>query len=363
MDVATPRIDSTNRMARRTTAGLARSSGRRYRHAIGAVLALAILALLVWLVGIREVHDAFGRVTPAEAATLILIGFLPIVAWGIALRIVLGGIGEHVGTATAVGLFAAAEFLANVTPMGVVGGDPASGLLVAAVRETTFERGFAAITTLHVVVRATVVALGLVGLGLLAHDVGPIVAGRTPVVVLGTWLVVIGLVLVGWRHRGRIGPWVGSALATIAVRLGEVVPWLDGPSRASVERRVTGFVAAVEVIVSRPERLAAVVPLAALGHLAAAGTLWLTLDVLGVRTSFAALLVVLPLAKLGGLSPTPGGAGSASAVLAGLLILAVGVDPATATVAAVLYRVAAYWVPTLLGGVVALVFLRRYVWW
>jgi peptidoglycan/LPS O-acetylase OafA/YrhL len=64
----------------------------------------------------------------------------------------------------------------------------------------------------------------------------------------------------------------------------------------------------------------------------------------------AVVLLLIPVAKLSGAAPTPGGFGSAEAVLTALLVATIGVDAAVAGAAALLYRASAFWLPFLVGG-------------
>ncbi|PSQ60019.1 hypothetical protein BRD18_02060 [Halobacteriales archaeon SW_7_71_33] len=89
------------------------------------------------------------------------------------------------------------------------------------------------------------------------------------------------------------------------------------------------------------------------GQLAVASTLWIALAALGVEASLAVVLLVIPVAKLGGVAPTPGGFGSTTALLTALLVATVGVEAAVAGAAAFLYRLGTYWLPAVGGGVAA----------
>jgi len=69
------------------------------------------------------------------------------------------------------------------------------------------------------------------------------------------------------------------------------------------------------------------------------------------------MLVVVPVARLAGASPTPGGTASAEALLPGLLVAVGGVAMPVAAAAALVYRAAGFWLPTVGGGVVTTLLL------
>ncbi|MFB6255419.1 MAG: lysylphosphatidylglycerol synthase domain-containing protein, partial [Haloplanus sp.] len=159
------------------------------------------------------------------------------------------------------------------------------------------------------------------------------------------------------RRRERLVVGAGGLLGDAAGRLGGVVPGVDPPDRERVVERGRGFVAALERVGDSRRRLATVLLLGAGGHLAVAATLWLSLAALGVTVSPARVLIVVPVARLAGASPTPGGTASAEALLTGLLVAVGGAATPVAAAAALVYRAAAFWLPTVGGGVVTALLL------
>ena len=343
-------------MDERPTDGPPHPARRVVRPLVAAGVALLALGALLWLVGVEAVHADLARVGPWEAATLVATGFLPVLVWGVELRVILGGLGHPVGTVEAVALFAASGFLNNVTPLGEVGGDPPSGLLIAGVRGIGFERGLAAIASTNAVNRVAVVGLGLAGLAV----VGPAEAGPSALLAVAIWGVLVALLVAAWVYREWLVSRVGPSLAAAVARVARWPPLEPTPTPSAVEARIEGFVRAIERLAADPRRLLAALLLGAVGHIAAAATLWLALRAIGVSVPVQDLLVVLPLAKASGLSPTPGGAGNAALLLAGLLVAVAGVGSTDAATAALLYRAAAFWVPTAAGGVVAAALVVRW---
>ncbi|MFB6304287.1 MAG: lysylphosphatidylglycerol synthase domain-containing protein [Haloferacaceae archaeon] len=157
----------------------------------------------------------------------------------------------------------------------------------------------------------------------------------------------------------RVVAGVGRPLDRSARWVARRLPLVPVPAAGTVAARVRGFVAAVEHLAAAPRALAAVFALGAAGQVAVAGTLWAVATDVGVALSPATALVVVPVARVSGLSPTPGGAGSAVVLLSGLLVATTGASPAAATAAALAYRAVAFWLPTAVGGGVAAVVVGR----
>lgn len=101
-----------------------------------------------------------------------------------------------------------------------------------------------------------------------------------------------------------------------------------------------------------PRRLGIIFGLSIAGHLGVASTLWVALVSFGFDASFAVVLLVIPIAKLGGIAPTPGGFGTSEPLLAMLLVSTTPVGPVTAGAAVLLYRASAFWLPSIMGGIV-----------
>lgn len=145
---------------------------------------------------------------------------------------------------------------------------------------------------------------------------------------------------------------VVAALAVLAVP--RVRAWVVARLREPVGRAV----AVLRDLVRRPARLAAGVAGSCLvtgGFLAALAA---SLHAYGASVPLLELAVVLFAGTaVGSVFPTPGGAGAIETAIAGGLV-AVGVDPVPAVLAAVTYRIATLWLWVLPGWVLA-VLLRR----
>lgn len=327
---------------------------------VGAILAGTALVLYVWFVGIGDVLAALGRVPPDRAFVLAVAGFCPVLVWGLSLRVVFAAIGVVVPVWEAVALFAASVFMNGVTPFGQVGGDPPSALLIARRTDTPFETGLAAIASVNALNRVAVVLLGVGGgawYTVRIAAVGPLEEALPLAVGLGLGGVVVAVAV--WHRRHALADRIGGALARVLVPAGALLPGVTPPSRGAILDRARGFVASIDRVASRPVLLAAAFLLGVAGQLLVAAILWLVLAALGVSSPFPLVLVIVPAVKLAGLTPLPGGTGSAEALLAGLLVTGTGVTAPVATAAALLHRVVAFWLPTVAGGFVTVGLLIR----
>jgi len=122
---------------------------------------------------------------------------------------------------------------------------------------------------------------------------------------------------------------------------------------ADVEHRIEGFFGAIERVAGSRKTLLEAVGFSALGWLAMCCSLWLSLFALGHTVEFTAVLLVVPIGAVAGMTPLPGGLGGVDAVLIALLVSTTGVTGGAAGAAVLVHRAATYVFPTVVGGGVA----------
>ncbi|WP_191965797.1 MULTISPECIES: lysylphosphatidylglycerol synthase transmembrane domain-containing protein [Haloferax] len=322
-----------------------------WRTVASVVFALVGFSLYVWFVGATAVVDAVSAISGRHLASLVVLGLVPIVTWGMALWVVLRRIGTQVSLWDATVLFAAMEFVNAVTPFGQSGGTPVSSLLVSWQCDINYERAFAAVVGVNVFVRLASVALGLFVVGFYSSRF--VVAEQvrnTAAFAAGVTFGLLAIVAVLWAVRHDIEPAVGRGLGRLTNGVGRWLPGVSPPTPESVAHRVERFVATLDELAADPWRLVAVFVLSLFGQLSVAAALWTALDALGVTQPLPLVLVVVPLAKVSGFLPTPGSIGSAVVVLSSLIVALSGISGALATAAALVYRGVVYWFPASVGA-------------
>ena len=318
----------------------------RRRRAAGTLLGAGAVAVALWLVGPRAVGAALASAAPLPLAAAAGCVALALLAWATALWLALRSLGAGVGVPRALVLYLGTLFLNAVTPLGQAGGDPPSGLLLARGTDTAFESGLAAITGVNTVNRVAGLLVGAVA----ALAVG---TGGTGAALLAPAAVaLVAALAAAWRWRDRLVPPVAGLFTPPTRAVAALLPGVERPSRAGVRGRVEGFVAAVERIAT-PRTLVVVFALGALGQLAVAGTLWLSLLAVGMRTPLATAVVAVPLSRLGAVVPTPGGVGGVDLALGALVVVLAGAATPLAAAAVLVYRAVSYLAPMVPGGVVA----------
>ncbi|MFB6173394.1 MAG: YbhN family protein [Halobacteriales archaeon] len=330
-------------------------NGDRWATVVGFAGAVVVLAVLVWVVGI---DDILVQLRGLELRYVLLILGIPVVwlfCWGMALRTVLSALEAPISVAMGALVFAGAVFSNNVTPFGQAGGEPVSGYLISQATDREYETGLAAIASVDALHFVPSIGYALVGLTFVVA--GAAQFGRN-LVFATTALVVLILGIpaaayFGWQYRYELEAAVVRAVTPVVRLVGRVVPRKDPPTAAAIERRIEGFFAAIDRVAGSRTTLLEAIGFSALGWLALCSSLWVSLFALGHTVPFSAVLLVVPMGAVAGMTPLPGGLGGVDAVLIALLVSTTGISGGAAGAAVLVHRGATYVFPTVVGGGVA----------
>jgi len=322
---------------------------RRRGLVIGAAGTIAVFAVLLFLVGGRDVLAALGTADPEAVGLVLVVGVCWLVAWSLVLRSVLGTLGAPITVTKSLLVYAAAVFANNVTPFGQAGGEPVAALLISQVAEERYETGLAGIAAVDVINVISSVALVLVSVSYYATTttVGDTLqnAVLSALGVVGAVALALGL---AWRFRWSL---IEVASRLVAATAGRLVS-TDGFD-LDVHDRAERFFGHVEQITTSPDRLAAILLLSLSGWVLQGVALSVAFTAVGQSVQLAVVLFAVPLGNLAGAAPLPGGLGGIEAAFVGILVPVTGIGAATVTAAVLIYRGVIYWLPVVLGGSVA----------
>jgi len=328
---------------------------------LGFLAAIAVLAALLWFVGVDDILAALSILDPVTFAVVIALGVVWLVSWGLALRRVLDSIGVEATAGDSFLLYSAAAFANNITPFGQAGGEPFSALLISRATGSDYEEGLAAIASVDTINFIPSIVLALVGLAYygfmfaFGDSVKLIVA-----VVVGLAVVVAAVGFGLWHYREKIKTALTSALSPVLGFVARIVPGFDAPPRPRLRERIASFYGSIGRVASNRRDLAFALAYSALGWFVMCIALWVTLRGLTPMAFPATVVfVVVPVATIAAITPLPGGAGGVEFAIVLLLVPTTGLTAVTATSAALVYRAATYWIPTVIGGVAAFILESR----
>ncbi|QLH81089.1 lysylphosphatidylglycerol synthase transmembrane domain-containing protein [Halosimplex pelagicum] len=330
-------------------------NGDRWATVVGFVGAALVLAALVWVVGIGDILSELRGVELQYLLVILGVAVVWLFFWGLALRTVLGALDAPLSVAMSGFVFAGAVFSNNVTPFGQAGGEPVSGYLISRATDSEYETGLAAIASVDALHFVPSIGYAMVGLTFVvagAAEFGRnLVFATTALVALAVGIPAAAYF--GWQYRYELEAAVVRAVTPIIRFLGRVVPRKSAPTAEAIERRIEGFFGAIERVATSRTTMLKAVGFSALGWLAMCTSLWLSVYALGHTIPFSAVLLVVPMGAVAGMTPLPGGLGGVDAVLIALLVSTTGVSGGVAGAAVLVHRGATYVFPTVVGGGVA----------
>ncbi|MFW5918613.1 MAG: lysylphosphatidylglycerol synthase transmembrane domain-containing protein [Halanaeroarchaeum sp.] len=314
--------------------------------------AAVLIAGLLWLVDVGQVTDVVLRADPLLLTAMLGLAVLWLAAWGETLRTVLASMDVDVRARTAFFVYAAAVFANNVTPFGQAGGEPVTALLVSKVSGKRYETGLVSIASVDVLNALSSVALVFLGLGVYAsrYTLGTSVTAAAGTIV-ALVVTIVTVFTFAWRFRERLVDRLAAPIASVINRLRRGPFAADSAvTAAGVAERLRHFVGNVEAVAGDRRRLLQALSLSTAGWLLQSAALIVAFSALGYTLPVAVSLFVIPLANLAGMAPLPGGLGGIEAAFVALLVPTTGIPAAAVTAAVLLFRVAIYWMPVVLGG-------------
>ncbi|WP_135666170.1 lysylphosphatidylglycerol synthase transmembrane domain-containing protein [Halorhabdus rudnickae] len=320
-----------------------------------------VLVILFWLIGIDGIVATISRAEPSILLGVVAFSACWMVCWGLVLHTVLGAIGSPVGALTAVLAFSASMFTNAITPFGQAGGEPVAAMLISEAADSDYETGLAAIASVDTLHFLPSIGLATVGLGTLFVESVSLtrniyLASVAVALLSGAFL---GGALLGWFYRAEIERFVVRVFTPTLRRLAGALPRLEPPEKSAVEESIEGFFAAIDRV-ARSRRTVLLASLYSLaGWLSLSGALWLSLMAIGYSVPFVAALIVVPVGSIAAVTPLPGGLGGIEAAFIGLVVSTTGVAASVAGAAVVIYRIATYWLPLIVGGSTAAVLGSR----
>ncbi|QDX40487.1 lysylphosphatidylglycerol synthase transmembrane domain-containing protein [Salarchaeum sp. JOR-1] len=328
---------------------------------IGFLAALAVLGGLLWFVGFDDILAALRLLDLSTFLGIVALGVVWLASWGLALRRVLDSIGVAASALDAFLLYAAAAFANNITPFGQAGGEPFSALLISRATGSDYEEGLAAIASVDTL--NFIPSLLLAVLGLTYYTLTYAVGDRVQLVSAAVAVLAVTIPLTGyllWRYRDRFKAALASTLAPVLRVVARVVPGFSAPGAGVLRDRIAAFYRSIGRVAANRRDLAFALAYSTLGWLVMCLALYATLwGLVPVSFSVAIVFVVVPVATIASVTPLPGGAGGVEFAIVLLLVPTTSVDAATATSAALVFRAATYWIPTVIGGVAAFLLESR----
>ena len=333
----------------------------KQRASLGFGIAVLLLGLFVYAVGWDDVLGAAARAdlgvyALAFVSVTCCLGFRSM-TWVRVLRTVGVIIPRRLVTA----VFLASTFVKYVTPYGQVAASPGIAYVLSRYSDVNYEEDFAAVLSADFLNYLPYYSFGAFGAGYVVWtsprtpDLGGY-AVAAPVMVTG----IAAALAVFWFRRDFVERTVIRIVSPTRRIVGIVSEERAARlTREGITSRIDGFYETLDLVTTSRRDVLVALGYAHLGWLGFALALYSVALALDAPLSLGGAMLAVALSKLGFVVPLPGGLGGVELTIAGVLFLIAPISPAVATAIAILYRLAAYWFPVLLGGMSSIVLSWR----
>jgi len=300
------------------------------------------------LVGFADVDKLVKTLTEADPGYLIfssVAGFSIILAWTLNWFNFFKVSNINCSFPRTFQLFSSGQFLNSVTPLGQFGGQPFMAYLISKHSNTSYEKSLATVMSADVLAIIPLSTFVILGYSYITIT-GTVSGELTKMSIIASSLLLFGIVMsyLGWYRPGSLENSLLKAAEAVTDFIGRGSSFVD-----ELEDRLENVEETFKTVGENPK---AVIKSLAITHTAFLLKMTAFYGVMlsvGLEMNAFQVMLLIPLASVANFSPTPGGAGTFEAAMAGLIILFINVNFATALTAAILYRVSTYWVNIVVG--------------
>lgn len=317
----------------------------RLRNLFWFGVATIIFALLVRLADLNEMINAFEE---AELIYLIfscIVGFSILIVWSLNwfTFFKVSEIGCSFGRTFQ--LFSAGQFLNSVTPLGQFGGQPFMAYMISKNSEASYEKSLATVMSADVIAVIPLSTFVILGYSYITFT-GTVSSELTRMSIIASSLLLFGIVMsyLGWYRPGSLEGGLLRATKKITNLIGRGSSLVD-----KLEAKLENVQKTFSKVGESPSAVIKSLFIAHTAFILKMTVFYGVMLSLNLEMNVFQVILLIPLASVANFSPTPGGAGTFEAAMAGLIILFVDVSLASALTAAILYRVSTYWVNIIVG--------------
>lgn len=308
-------------------------------------VATSIFAVLFWVAEPSKMLAAVKAAKLEYLALSVLAGFTIIIAWTLNWFNFFRVSGIKCSFSRTFQLFSAGQFLNSVTPLGQFGGQPFMAYLISKHSNTSYEKSLATVMSadvLAIIPLSTFVIAGYSYIALTGSASGQL----TRMSAVASSLLIFGIVMsyLGWYRPGSLENALLKTAEAITGFIGRGSGFVEG-----LEKRLENVEETFRTVGNSPKAVIHSLVITHAAFLLKMVAFYGVMLSVGLQMNFFEIMLLIPLASVANFSPTPGGAGTFEAALAGLIMLFAPVELATALTAAVLYRLSTYWLGILVG--------------
>lgn len=258
--------------------------------------------------------------------------------------------------------FFAATFAKLIAPIGTIAGAPYLAYVLERIRSVRFERALAGVVGADLMALVPIFTFSVVGFIDRATDPNvPPVAEGILLGVVASILIVGGLTIIFFFKREAAELALVAVVRPIRGFVGRRRPrWNERLSDEGIGIRVDGFYQAFDTMLDEPAHLIATLAVSFLSWFLMIVPMALIAQAIGSPVSLSVLFFVVPVSILANIVPTPGGLGAVEITLTELLVTYGAMTRPVALAGVLLWRLATYWIPLLIGAGTTAVMAARW---
>ena len=242
-------------------------------------------------------------------------------------------------------LFSAGQLLNAITPMGQFGGQPFMAYIISKHSDTSYEKALATVMSSDVIAIIPMSTFVILGYSYIALN-GSVTGRLTEMSIIASSLLLFGIVMgyLGWFRPGSLE----NALLKISEKLSSITG-RGSKLVEKLEKKLVNVENTFSTVGKNPKTIITSLMITHTAFLFKMSAFYTVLLSLGLEMNAFQIMLLIPLASVSNFSPTPGGAGTFEAAMAGLTMIFLDIGLATALTAAILYRISTYWLAILIG--------------
>jgi len=310
-------------------------------------VATLIFAVLVWLADVDKLITALREVELIYLIFSCAAGFSIILSWTLNWFNFFKVSGINCSFPRTFQLFSSGQFINSVTPLGQFGGQPFMAYLISKHSDTSYEKSLATVMSADVLAIIPLSTFVILGYSYITIT-GTVSGELTRMSIIASSLLLFGIVMsyLGWYRPGSIENSLLKAAEAVTDFIGKGSSFVD-----ELEDRLENVEKTFKTVGENPKAVIRSLAITHTAFLLKMTAFYGVMLSLGLEMNMFQVMLLIPLASVANFSPTPGGAGTFEAAMAGLILLFIDVSFATALTAAILYRVSTYWVNIVVGYV------------
>jgi len=310
-------------------------------------VATAIFAALIHTADVNKIIEALRSADPGYLALSALSGFGILLTWTLNWYNFFQVSEIKCSFFRTFQLFSAGQFLNSITPLGQFGGQPFMAYLISKHSNTSYEKSLATVMSADLIAIIPLSTFVITGYSYIALN-GTVAGKLTEMAIIASSLLLFGITMgyIGWFRPGSLENTLLKASEKITSTIGHGSKFVE-----KLEQRLENVEQTFQTVGKNPKEIIKSLAITHTAFLLKMSAFYTVLLSLGLEMNLFQIMLLIPLASVANFSPTPGGAGTFEAAMAGLIILFINVNLATALTAAILYRISSYWLGIIVGYV------------